>query len=80
MKEDRILFLEKQLESLKVLNLCDDLNNATDLWKDAMETSIYIEDGVEKIPDSMYMEVLTFCRWELFKLKQMIQRVTENRV
>ena len=70
-KDSRILSLEKHLDGLRALDLCEELNNAVEDWQHILEIDTYIEDGVLHITDSTYCDIMTFVRWELHKIHRM---------
>lgn len=69
-KDNRILSLEKHLEGLRSLDLCDDLNKEVEDWQHILEIDTYMEDGVLHITDSTYCDIMTFVRWELHKINR----------
>lgn len=71
-KSNKLASLEKHLEGLKALDLNDDLNNAIAQWESVLEIDTYIKDGVMHVIDTTYCDIMTFVRWELYKINQML--------
>lgn len=71
-KSSRLIALEKHLEGLKSLNLCEELNNAVSEWESVLEIDTYIKDGVMHVTDSTYCDIMVFIKWELYKISNIM--------
>lgn len=74
-RSKELVYVTNEVKNLKELDLCEDLNNACELWLDVIETSTYKKDDTLYIPTTTYKDVITFIKWEIWKISRMLKDV-----